>query len=106
MGPIKATNWAFRILLSWGSVSDIVQLQDLHQTAFISSLNWDVGEAIKSRKGSLTKHCCDSLISDTPRSVSAAQENIRRELPLSKETLYKGLPLQKKKKVNPSWKQF
>lgn len=66
MGPIKATNWAFRILLSWGSVSDIVQLQDPHQTAFISSLNWDVGQAIKSRKGSLTKRCCDSLIFDTP----------------------------------------
>lgn len=51
MGPVKETNWAFRILLSWGSVSDIVQLQDLHQTAFMSSLNWDVGQAIKSRKG-------------------------------------------------------
>lgn len=63
MGPIKATNWAFRILLSWASVSDIVQLQDLHQTA---SLNWDVGQAIKNRKGSFTKHGCDSLIYDTP----------------------------------------
>lgn len=51
MAPIKAPNWAFRILLSLGSVSDIVQLQDLHQTAFMSSLNWDVGRAIKSRKG-------------------------------------------------------
>ena len=66
MEPIKATNWAFRILLSWASVSDIVQLQDLHQTAFINSLNWDVGQAIKGRKGSFTKCCCDSLIFDTP----------------------------------------
>lgn len=64
MGTIKATNWAFRILLSWASVSDIVQLQDLHQTAFISSQNWDVGQAIKSRKSSFTKYCCDSPESD------------------------------------------
>lgn len=61
MAPIKAPNWAFRILLSLGSVSDIVQLQDLHQTAFMSSLNWDVGRAIKSRKGSFTRYCWCSL---------------------------------------------
>lgn len=66
MAPIKATNWAFRILLSLGSVSDITQLQDLHQTAFISSLNWDGGRTIKSRKGSFTKYCHDSLVFDTP----------------------------------------
>lgn len=51
MGPVKQTNWLFRISLSWGSASDIVQLQDLHQTAFISSLNWDVGQAIKKQEG-------------------------------------------------------
>lgn len=65
MAPIKAPNWAFRILLSLGSVSDIVQLQDLHQTAFTSSLNWDVGRAIKSRKGSFTTYCRGSLRFDT-----------------------------------------
>lgn len=72
MGPVKATNWAFRILLSWGSVSDIVQLQVLHQTAFISSLNWDVGQAIKSRKGFSTKYIALTASYLTPQSVSSA----------------------------------
>lgn len=67
MGPIKATNWAFQVLLSRASVCDIVQLQDLHQTTFISSLNWDVGQAIKSRKGALPLSIVGTaLIFDAP----------------------------------------
>lgn len=101
MGPIKATNWAFRILLSLGSVSDIVQPQDLHHTAFISSLNWDVGRAIKSRKGSLTKYCRDSLVFDT--AVCGQCSGAVWRAAQSDETLNNGLPLQK---VNPGLKQF
>lgn len=103
MGPIKATNWALRILLSWTSVSDIVQLQDLHQTAFISSLNWEVGQAIKSRKASLSKRCCDSLIFDTPICEQSLADICSSQTAPTKEMLYNALPLQR---VNPSLKWF
>lgn len=65
-------------------MSDITQLQDLHQAAFIGSLNWDGGRAIKSRKGSFTKYCRDSLIFDTPNCeeetfpAASEQSGVRR----------------------------
>lgn len=55
-------------------MSDIVQLQDLHQTAFISSLNWAVGRPIKSRKGLFSVNIVVTASYLTPQSVSAAKE--------------------------------
>lgn len=49
-GPIKAANCTSQMLLGEVSVSDIAQVQDLQQSDFMSSLNWDVGQAIKNRK--------------------------------------------------------
>ncbi len=70
MGPIKATNWAFRNLLSLASAADIPQHRASHTHTHTHlgclslSLSLTLGQAIKNQRSS-TGYYCDWHVNDT-----------------------------------------